>query len=100
MVTVVPDVGANPAALAPPLVAVSSQTGGTNTPFKAMFPPCAGLFVSRCSFVLPGLDVLRHDAPRQVIVAVIAPRVVEEIRPGREDVAWKAGATLGDQHTR
>lgn len=30
---------------------------------------------------LPGLDVLRHDAPRQVIVAVVPPRVVKEVGP-------------------
>lgn len=30
---------------------------------------------------LPGLDVLRHDAPSQVIIAVIPSWVVKEVRP-------------------
>lgn len=48
---------------------------------------------------LPGLDVLRHDAPGQVIVTVITPWVVEEISPRGEDVTRKARATLQDQQT-
>lgn len=43
---------------------------------------------------LPGLDVLRHHAPRQVVIAVVSSRVVKEIRPGGEDVTGQPGATL------
>lgn len=45
-------------------------------------------------FLSPGLDVLGHDAPRQVVVAVVAPRVVEEVGPRGEDVAREHGAAL------
>lgn len=45
-------------------------------------------------FFLPGLDVLWHDAPCQVIVAVVTPRVVEEVRPRGEDMTGKPRATL------
>lgn len=44
--------------------------------------------------LLPGLDVLGHDAPRQVVVAVVAPGVVKEVGPGGEDVAGEHGAAL------
>lgn len=50
--------------------------------------------------ILPGLDVLRHDAPRQVVVAVVASWVIKEIRPGGEDVAGQPRATLWDQQRR
>lgn len=43
---------------------------------------------------LPGLYVLRHDAPRQIVVAVVAPRVVKEISSRGEDVTRKTGAAL------
>ena len=43
--------------------------------------------------LLPGSDVLGDDAPGQVVIAVIATGVVEEVRPGREPMAretWPA----------
>lgn len=46
------------------------------------------------AWLLPGLDVLGHDAPRQVVVAVVAPGVVKEVGPGGEDVAGEHGAAL------
>jgi len=49
---------------------------------------------------LPGLDVLRHDAPRQVVVAVITPRVVEEISPGGEDVTGEPQALTTQREDR
>lgn len=61
------DVGADAAALAPPLVTVGGQAG---------------------------LDVLRHDAPRQIVIAIVAPGVIEEISPGGEDVTGKPRAAL------
>lgn len=87
-VAVVPfDVGGDPAALAPPLVAVGNQTGETVE--GDVCPHLFYMMASHCDpgeaggrgGVLPGLDVLRHDAPRQVIVAVVPPRVVEEVGP-------------------
>lgn len=98
VVAVVPsDVDADPAALAPPLVGVGSQTGGTDE--GDVCPRLSS--ASRCNGGgLPGLDVLRHDAPRQVIVAVVAPRVVEEVRPRREHVSRKSRAALWDQRQR
>lgn len=47
--------------------------------------------------LLPGLDVLRHYTPRQVLVAVITPGVVEEISPGGEAMTGKPRATLQDK---
>lgn len=49
-------------------------------------------------FLSPGLDVLGHDAPRQVVVAVIASWVVEEVGSGGEDVAGEHRAALGENH--
>lgn len=50
--------------------------------------------VEERSFLSPGLDVLGHDAPRQVVIAVIAPRVVKEVGSGGEDVAREHRSTL------
>lgn len=97
-VAVVPfDVGGDPAALAPPLVAVGNKTGemveGDVCPhlFYMMASHCDP---DRVGEGLPGLDVLRHDAPRQVIVAVVPPRVVKEVGPRREDVSGKSRGAL------
>lgn len=110
VVTVVPsDVGADAAAttaaLTPPLVTVSSQTGKSNkyTSIEQHYLTSV-LYVRYCdcdcfTVFLPGLDVLRHDAPRQIIVAVITPWVVKEIRPGGEDVTRKPRTALQEERT-
>lgn len=104
VVTVVSsDVGTDAAALAPPLVAVSSQTGETIDKHPLNFDLSTFFHIPvLCTAFrgLPGLDVLRHDAPRQVVVTVITPRVVEEIRPRGEDVTRKPRTTLQDTQTR
>lgn len=105
VVTVLPsNVGTDAAALTPPLVAVSSQAGGkTNKQsFQWRWWPHSFLDDEMGVFFvfLPSLDVLWHDAPRQVVVAVVTPRVVKEIRPGGEDVARQPWAALWDQQRR
>ena len=101
MVTLIPsDVGTDAAALAPPLVTVSRQTVQQNKQIHDKW--CPFDFVS---FILdqgnvsslPGLDVLRHDAPCQVIVAVVTAWVVKEISPRGEDMTGKPRATLHGQ---
>lgn len=70
VVTVVPpDVGADAyAALAPPLVTVSSQTGKSTKINISITLPFAlwshSYFKDSIAVLLPGLDVLRHNAPR------------------------------------
>ena len=65
------DVGTDAAALAPPFVTVGSQTGEskkkTSITFHYISTSCmAGRIVAFYFFFffLPGLNVLRHDAPR------------------------------------
>lgn len=100
VVTVLPShVGTDAAALAPPLVSVSSQAAeNINNPISDDIGRIPSLTMRRWRFFvfLPGLDVLRHDAPRQVVVTVVTSWVVKEIRPGGEDVARQPRASLWD----
>lgn len=99
------DAAAAAAALAPPLGTVGSQTAESKVKIQLRrldfwFPLPAQHLGSRVGFfvvfLLPCLDVLRHDAPRQVVVAVVSPWVVEEIAPGGEAVTSEPSATLQD----
>lgn len=67
-----------------------------SSPF--FLPACAAVLTCLLEVAarLPGLDVLRHDVPRQVIVTVVTPRVVKEIGPRGEDVTGKPSAALQD----
>ncbi len=46
---------------------------------------------------VPGLNVLWDDAPREIIIAVVTPRVVKEIRSRWEHAAGDHWHTLQDK---
>lgn len=48
--------------------------------------------------ILPSRCILGRNAPRQVVVAVVAARIVKEISSGGQDVVWYPSSTLSTIH--